>query len=47
MTKDEEFWNWIMQCPHGVFENHESTDDEGDHTIYVFGFAVPKEKDDK
>ena len=46
MTKLQEFWAWIDQCPDGVYVNHDSTDDEDEQNIYVFGFAVPKENDD-
>ena len=52
MTKSQEFWAWINQCPDGVYVNHDFTDDEwatefyDDQTIHVFGFAVPKEIDD-
>ena len=47
MTKSQEFWAWIDQCPDGVYVNHDFTDDEGyDQKIHVFGFAVPKEIDD-
>ena len=42
-TKSQEFWAWIDQCPDGVYVNHDSTDDEDEKYIYVFGFAVPKE----
>ena len=46
MTKQEEFWNWIDTCPDHVFVNHDSTDDEDDTVIYVFGFAVKRESED-
>ena len=44
MTKSKEFWAWINQCPDGVYVNHDSTDDEDEQHIYVFGFVVPKEE---
>ena len=47
MTKSQEFWAWIDQCPDGVYVNHDFTDDEDDQKIHVFGFAVPKENDDE
>ena len=46
MTKAKEFWEWIDQCPDGVYVNHDSTDDEDEQNIYVFGFVVPKENED-
>ena len=46
MTKAQEFWAWIDQCPDGVYVNHDFTDDEDTQKIHVFGFAVPKEEDD-
>ena len=46
MTKAKEFWEWIDQCPKGVYVNHDFTDDDDDQLIYVFGFAVPKEEND-
>ena len=48
MTKSQEFWAWIDQCPDGVYVNHDFTEvdnDEDDQKIHVFGFAVPKEID--
>ena len=45
MTKAQEFWAWIDQCPDGVYVNHDFTDDEDDQKIHIFGFAVPKEID--
>lgn len=44
MTISKEFWEWIDQCPDGVYINHDHTDDDDDQLIYVFGFAVPKER---
>jgi hypothetical protein len=45
MTKSQEFWAWIDQCPDGVYVYHDFTDDEDTQKIHVFGFAVPKEND--
>ena len=45
MTKSQEFWAWIDQCPDGVYAYHDFTDDEDTQKIHVFGFAVPKEND--
>ena len=44
---EKAFWEWIDQCPHGVYPHHDSTDDEGEHKIYVFGFAVRQEDEDE
>jgi hypothetical protein len=46
MTKSQEFWAWINQCPDGVYAYRDSTDDEDEQKIHVFGFVVPKEEDD-
>lgn len=42
----EAFWQWIDECPKGVYVNHDFTDDEDNQKIHVFGFAVPKENED-
>jgi hypothetical protein len=41
-TIDQRFWDWVDDCPTGVYVNHDFTDDEDNQKIYVFGFAVPK-----
>ena len=41
-TIDQRFWDWVDDCPEGIYVNHDSTDDEDNQKIYVFGFAVPK-----
>ena len=46
-TKAEAFWQWIDECPKGVYVNHDFTDDEDNQKIHVFGFAVPKEGEDE
>lgn len=46
-TKEQAFWDWIDQCPEGVYVNHDFTDDEDEQKIHVFGFAVPKEGAEK
>jgi len=45
-TIDKQFWDWIENCPKEIYVNHDYTDDEDKHKIYVFGFAVPKEKEE-
>jgi hypothetical protein len=45
MTKAQEIWAWINQCPNGVYAHHDFTDDEDTQKIHVFEFAVPKEND--
>lgn len=45
-TIAEAFWQWIDECPKGVYVNHDFTDDEDNQKIHVFGFAVPKEGED-
>ena len=45
-TKSEKFWEWISECPDGVYAHHDFTDDEDKQKVHVFGFAVPKETDD-
>ena len=46
-NKEEAFWEWIDQCPKGIYVNHDFTDDEDHQKIHVFGFAVPKETEDE
>lgn len=41
-TTNEQFWEWISQCPDQVYVNHDYSDDEACETTYVFGFVVPK-----
>ena len=40
-TIEQSFWDWIEQCPKGVYVNHDFTDSEDHQKIHVFGFAVP------
>ena len=42
-STNKQFWDWIDQCPDAVYVNHDSTDNEDDQKIYVFGFVVPEE----
>ena len=42
MTKAQEFWAWIDQCPDGVYVNHDFTDDEDDTKDTRFWFRSTK-----
>ena len=42
-TAEKAFWDWIGQCPKGIYVNHDFTDSEDHQKIHVFGFAVPVE----
>ena len=40
-TPSQQFWDWIAECPKGIYVNHDWTDTEDHQKIHVFGFAVP------